>query len=382
MAKGSAMGVWKGKKGTSVFYRIKNSNNKQVQGIRERVYDPANPQTSSQAGQRMKMLPAQRMANVLKHIIERGFEGVKYGPMSRNAFLKYALKQNSGFPATSKDDSKVWPGEYLISKGSLPEITCQFNATDVKVISSLGCDTPGTTVGTLSTDLLAENSYLQPGDQITLCLCETADFGAPSDAIPVWLTVSFILDANDTTTLASLGLTVTAESNHMAIGVDEDLEYFVAAGLILSRESATGGHLRSNCRVKLTDSFADFLFSNAALVEARRSYMKADLTMSDWPEQQPEILGETVEGLYTLSGLTGYMAVRNGTKVKVRVDNITGDLRAVYVKTTDNQDMEYMALVNQDGYAVSYAGQDLVANYLKPSDVTELASLPVFTVGA
>lgn len=382
MAKGSAMGVWKGKKGTSVFYRIKNSNNKQVQGIRERVYDPANPQTSSQAGQRMKMLPAQRMANVLKPIIERGFEGVKYGPMSRNAFLKYALKQNSGFPATSKDDSKVWPGEYLISKGSLPEITCEFNATDVKAIFSLGCDTPGLTVGTLSADLLAENSYLQAGDQITLCLCETADFGTPNDAVPVWRTVSFILDANDTTTLASLGLTVTVETNHIAIGVDEDLEYFVAAGLILSRESSTGGHLRSNCRVKLTDSFADFLFSNAALVEARKSYMKQDQVQADWYEEQPEILGETVESLYTLSGLTGYMATCNGTQVKVRVDNNTGDLRAVYVKTLDNQDMEYMALVNQNGYAVGYPGEGLVANYLKPSDVSALASLPVFTVGA
>lgn len=376
------MGVWKGKKGTSVFYRIKNSNNKQVQGIRERVYDPANPQTSSQAGQRMKMLPAQRMANVLKPIIERGFEGVKYGPMSRNAFLKYALKQNSGFPATSKDDSKVWPGEYLISKGSLPEITCEFNATDVKAIFSLGCDTPGLTVGTLSADLLAENSYLQAGDQITLCLCETADFGTPNDAVPVWRTVSFILDANDTTTLASLGLTVTVETNHIAIGVDEDLEYFVAAGLILSRESSTGGHLRSNCRVKLTDSFADFLFSNAALVEARKSYMKQDQVQADWYEEQPEILGETVESLYTLSGLTGYMATCNGTQVKVRVDNNTGDLRAVYVKTLDNQDMEYMALVNQNGYAVGYPGEGLVANYLKPSDVSALASLPVFTVGA
>lgn len=382
MAKGSAQGIWRGKKGTSVFYKIKNSNNAQKQGIRERVYEISNPQTSGQAGQRMKMLPAQRMASVLKSIIERGFEGVKYGAMSRNVFLKYALKQDTGFPATSKDDSRVWPGEYLISKGSLPEVTCQYSQTEGTVKFTLYCDNiQPTTVGELSATLLAKNSYLQAGDQITICLCETEDFGSLLEANPIWRTVSFFLNSDDTTTLSQIGLNVDLSDEDL--GVITELESFIAAGVIISRESPTGGHLRSDCRIKVTDSYAELFFSNAALVIARRSYMKRAITNSDWPTEQPDIIGNTVDGLFTLSGLTGDKASANGTQVKVRVDDETGDLRAVYVYTQDSQVTGYMALVDQNGGPVTYTESgSMVVGHIKPSDVTALASLPVLTYEA
>lgn len=376
------MGLWKGKKGTSVFYRIKNSNNEQKQGIRERVYDPSNPQTSGQAGQRMKMLPAQRMASVLKSIIERGFEGVKYGAMSRNTFLKYALKQNTGFPATSKDDSKVWPGEYLIAKGTLPEITCYYNSGDDTAHFALECqELQPSTVGDLATNLLANNSFLQAGDQITLCLCESDDNGTLLEAIPVWRTVSFFLNSDDQTALSEIGLTI--DLNDSDFGVAAELEYFIAAGLIISRESSTGGHLRSDCRIKVTDAYAEVFFSNEALVIARRSYMKQTITNSDWPTEQPDIIGNTVDGLYTLSGLTGDKASANGTQVKVRVDDETGVLRAVYVNTLNPQGSGYMALVNQNGEGVTYTESGtMVVGYIKTSDVAAFASLPVLAIGS
>ena len=374
------MGIWKGKKGSSVFYRIKNSNNAQVQGIRERNYEPSNPQTSNQAGQRMKMLPAQRMAAVLRDIIDRGFEGVAYGVPSRNKFMKYALKQTSGIPATDKDASKVWPGEYLISKGSLPEVAVSFTTTAGKAKFDLALETPGSTVGSLSADLLAKNPQLQAGDQITLCLCESQDNGALEDAIPVWRTVSFFLNAADETTLASLGITVSVESNGMAVA--SELEYFIAAGLIVSRESSTGGHLRSDCRIKVTSAFAEIFFNNSSMAAARRSYMKNSGAATDWPEEQPALARDTYDGLYELTGLTGDMASCNGTKVKVRLYQDDGSLAAVYVNNlTDNY------LLSQNGNLVQYSvevtpGDPGIISFLEKSDVAAFASVPAFMQGA
>lgn len=66
MAKGSAMGLWRGKKGSNVFYKIANSSNGQQQGIRQRVFDVANPKTAAQAQQRIKMRAAQ---NFTMHLL-------------------------------------------------------------------------------------------------------------------------------------------------------------------------------------------------------------------------------------------------------------------------------------------------------------------------
>ena len=103
MAKGSAMGLWKGKKGSSVFYQIKNTNSAQKQGIRERNYEPANPKSARQASQRMRMYPAQAVYGVLKDTIERSWQGVKYGQMTRQAYLKSALRSEF-YPFVSKSD--------------------------------------------------------------------------------------------------------------------------------------------------------------------------------------------------------------------------------------------------------------------------------------
>ena len=58
MAKVVNGGNKKGKIGNSIYYTIKNSNNKVTQG--ERIYQPnvTNPQSESQRAQRMKLKPA------------------------------------------------------------------------------------------------------------------------------------------------------------------------------------------------------------------------------------------------------------------------------------------------------------------------------------
>lgn len=297
MAKGSAMGLWKGKKGSSVFYKIKNSNSAQKQGIRERVYEVANPKTASQATQRMKMLPAQRIANILKEVIERGFEGVPYGVQSRQAFLKYALKMTSGVPATDKDASNVYPGKYLIAKGQLPEIVVSDGDRTSRMITSLRYNTEEAlpeTRGDVSALLLSGNSFLKVGDQITIITCcfagETLD-----GAALLWNQNSYYIDPDGSEEIGEYfnpGI-ASSEDGQAIIYSRGSLgdETLLAAAVIISRESVTGGHLRSNAVLHINSAFETELFGAAALSRARKSYQNSSVSNSDWPVD-PDAEGE------------------------------------------------------------------------------------------
>lgn len=291
------MGLWKGKKGSSVFYKIKNSNSAQKQGIRERVYEVSNPKTASQATQRMKMLPAQRIANILKEVIERGFEGVPYGVQSRQAFLKYALKMTSGVPATDKDASNVYPGKYLIAKGQLPEIVVSDGARPSIMNTTLRYNTDEifpSTRGELSVVLLKNNSFLKVGDQITIITCCFAGESLDGAAL-LWNQNSYYIDPD--------GTEVISEDFEAGISPNENgfayinsrgpvgNETLLAGAVIISRESVTGGHLRSNAVLHINSAFETELFGAAALSRARKSYQNSSVSNSDWPVD-PDAEGE------------------------------------------------------------------------------------------
>lgn len=393
MAKGSAQGLWRGKKGTSVFYKIKNSNNAQKQGIRERVYEISNPQSTGQASQRMKMLPAQRLANVLKNVIERGFEGIEYGVKSRQEFLKYALKMTTGFPATEKDATVVYPGKYLIAKGTLPRMITE-------IYRDGGVSYPGfnvenltdvTTIGDLSAKILAYNPQLMAGDQITFVVCGC--FSEPDLSALAWKVESFIIDETDTTPLSGLASALKYDQIYqLVLDADEaGFDFFAATATILSRESNTGGHLRSESTITV-DSGYDFLFTNEAYSAARRSYQKNNaMVTSDWPVEPDNTIGgvTVVDGTYQLSGLTGDKSTLNGLLVRVKVREDNGALAGVYVYNVGGGNIGDNGLVSTLDQPVTYTdysgGGDVgLVTSLKPSDVPSLADLPIvnFMAGA
>ena len=286
MAKGNFNGLIRGKLGNSVFYKIKNSNNSQKQGIRERVREVSNPQSSAQASQRMKMLPAQRFANALRSVIERGFEGVKYGAMSRQQFMKYALAMTEGFPAVNKDDPNIYPGKYLVSKGSLPKVNCEVIDSDLHVGTSLSFDDEDPqfdgTIGAYSRALLNYNAWLKEGDQITAVAGVVADQTLGIDSPVIWATKSFIIDSLNTESMESEGDVYFSYTN-TALQLATDQDSFAAGTVIVSRESETGGHLRSTQSLVVSSAYNE-LFTSAAINEARKSYMKKNSALnSDWP---------------------------------------------------------------------------------------------------
>lgn len=384
MAKGSAMGLWKGKKGSSVFYRIANSNSQQKQGIRERAFEISNPRTTSQAGQRMKLLPAQRVYGVLKPIISRGWQGVKYGVESKQEYLKRALKLTSGYPYLEKDSSVVVPGAYQISKGTLQQVYTQ-PSTDGDADShetSLKITPNGEeiTIGDIFTKLLESNSYLRDGDQITIVGC----YQTNSDEI-IWDYFSFIIDTNDTTEInerpyrfanGALNLYWDINNNNNTVDIKTAQTFMLASAVIVSRLS-DGEYLRSTSVLAINDSAGGMqnYFNGAAYRRARNSYMNPTRVQStDWPVE-PELPDNSYISDYALSGLTGNKASANGIVVLVTRNEETDALTGVFVKNFLGN-----ALVKKsDGTAVTYevtAEGETQVFPITPADQADLANLP------
>lgn len=348
MAKGSAMGLWKGKKGSSVFYKITNSNNGQKQGIRERVYDVSNPQTSAQAEQRMKLLPAQRIAGAIREIVERGWQGVEYGAKSRSSFLSAALKMSSGYPYVNKSDDRIAPGSYQITKGTLSPIQGSFGENSV-FLSDIIVDDPTDldTVGDFSAAILDQSAIIKEGDQITVACCLSPDSSYQS-ADPeqdystiqfTWEYLSFYVNTNDETPFGDLKsgavqIWYTQVGNYSFLSASPNIDGYtiMAAAFILSRDNGNGGFLRSSQKLVVNTVAKNIFNSTQRKAAARESYMKTEsVRTSDWPVD-PEGEGGSSDTYYndyiTLSGFTGNYSAANGlqalAKFKVSDNSVVG----------------------------------------------------------
>lgn len=368
MSKGSAMGLWTGKKGSTVFYKITNSNNKEVQGEREYQPNVRNPQTNAQADQRMKMLPAQLIAGALREIISRSFQGVQYGAKSRLAFRRYALLDAGQIPYVPKGTTQAWPGEYLISKGTLPEVKCVVEIsypaifTTIKLSGQIGSTT---TIGQLSADIIANNPEWERGDQLTVvgCLASGGGRGLVNSDTSSWYYYSFILDLEDTTTLNTLPL-------YKKIGINDDTDgvyghtlvlggendNLISAAIIHSRKGEDGLYLRSNARLCIYDEMP--FYNSTSRVETRASYQtKTRGGSSDWPVD-PDWPGSVEDGLGMLRGLTGNLAQLNGTEFKLQRYEYSGEIAGIYyLPSSDGLDK---ILITPEGEKITYTVETLV----------------------
>lgn len=273
MAKGlGIIGNFKGKVGNIVGYNLKDSNNKQTQGLR--AYQPVvrNPKTSRQAEQRAKMAPINATYRALKGIIDRGQEGVAYGNKSRLRFLSEAMKQFDG-PWFDKGDAVTLPIKTNITRGSLTPINVvSCNGGDVTVGLNLGSVEHVATISALSTALLANNAFLKEGDQLTFV------HGSKNGCS----VLSMVLDTKDTTAVTSFDIDAGNLIVTFGSGIDTNTEY---ACVILSREGESGQHLRSTTALTLsTAAAADTHYTSTAKDAAIESYMAANGN-TDWPEE-------------------------------------------------------------------------------------------------
>lgn len=386
------MGIWRGRKGSTVFYYNRNSNNAQKQAMRERVYEISNPQSNSQVAQRMKLLPAQRVQQQLLSVLRRSWQGVEYGGRSLSQFMKYALKMTEGYPFVDKDDDRAIPGSYIISKGTIPQVYTEVEDIDAHATTLTGEEGAASEITWgMQSAAMINAAQVEEGDQITfvVCITDAANTSAAPTARYIWRVRSVIVNSNDTTTLQDLangwGFTIRG----VAYGSNESRLYMygenlAASAVVISRQSSTP--MRSTAQLTVNENLLSYWFTTTRRSNARRSYQQQGGALStNWPVDPDEEGGgggggTVIDGTYELSGLTGAMASCNGKLARVRVNSETDAVVAVYIIASESGVIGSNMLVNDaTGRAMVYTSE-MQELGLKPSDVPALANKPTITL--
>lgn len=282
MAKGSFLGVKRGKLGDAVGYNVANSSDGTRQGWR--IYQPVvrNPQTDGQMVQRVKLAAVNNLYRDLKEVIRRSMENKKYGDESRRAWLSMALGQAFNGPWISKGFTLGLPIDGVpISVGSILPLQCvEGSGQKMRAIlpSDPGEPLPeGATVGDLSAAFIT-CGYL-PGDQVTIVMG-----WVPLRQAFAWKTYSFYINSEDTTPLSVGYVAGTDQATtmpYLEFTADNPID---ALAVIISRDGQTAGsHLRSTAYVGMTATAAANWYSQLAYDIAKRSYLKTDAVNTNWP---------------------------------------------------------------------------------------------------
>lgn len=254
--------------------------------IRQYVQDISNPQTDTQLSQRAKMLPAVLFRRQLSEVIARAWEGKKYGGPSTREFMKYAMKEPwENIPQLAKDSVIPIPGEYLVSKGSLPTIGVTYDEDHIEtglVSPSEGYDG---TIGSLSTILLENNDYLREGDQLTF-IGASSPTGVPYVKYSVY---SFFIDPNNTDNLPSEGSLYPNISDGV-ITVYTDDQLMLGGTVVLSREGQSSNQ-RSTQRFVVPKEILSTYFAASLKTSVAETYRVSQnsRTSRDWPYESEDV---------------------------------------------------------------------------------------------
>lgn len=368
--------IVRGKLGNMVGYKVSQSNDKEKQGWRSYVAKVNNPKTAAQARQRMVVGNLTRNYSALKAIISRGFEGIPYGGASYREFLRMNMSSAGNGPYVEKGRKTPVPGPYLISRGSLIPIAVtgtegatidgvenmQMPLTDMGAYPYLAAQ--ATTWGYVSRALIAGNTDVQDGDQLTFVeVCETSNLSY------IYRFTSVIVDSTSTAEVTQVGTEVAVKRfgdltfkvtrvqatgiNHIDFRLSREAdEQPVAGAVIQSRQGADGQWLRSTA--SLWTAALDEFNSTDAYEIALASYMNAESRGSDWPtEPSPEVTGVYGAVTYSVEVTEG-----EGTAfVKARGMKSSED-QLLYLFVRDVDGTEY--LVDKSGNALSKKWSDIV----------------------
>lgn len=274
-------------------------------------------ESSAQIERRIRMLPAVNFRRQIADLIERGFQGVKYGGPSTREFMKFALLLPlSDTPQLLKGSTIAFPGPYLISKGSLGNITCTVsqNAVTTNIRRSLLAIED---IGTLSQSLI-EGGMVRQGDLITIihAYCNTADIADVQNVM--YNVYSFQVDADSTEDLPTQGTTVMwsfeEQEPYMEFSFADGITT-ISMAVVISREGTTP--LRSTSRMGINKAAWPAFFGSTIKSDVKQSYMKttAASRSTNWPydpDIEPEDSGFVTIGV-TISPTGGGTVTGAGT---------------------------------------------------------------------
>lgn len=208
MAKGNMLlGMSRGSVGDVTFYRSGGS-----QRARARNRKPANPMTVRQQTQRAKFANAVKFhKQVTSNFFRFAYEDKKVNESDYNAFMRHNVG-NSGFIGAKASKIASWPalGLWEVTSGSLPDIEVTTSVEGNLFLANLGVTGNITTIGALSSALIALGDTWREGDILTVLLYRaTAAASLPTVDTETVHTASssylqIILNSSDTTTLGSL----------------------------------------------------------------------------------------------------------------------------------------------------------------------------------
>lgn len=311
MAKQGLYGKFRGKLADVVGYKVANAKKPGTIATRAYVAEIANPKTTAQASQRMRMKPAINFYRGLASLLDHSWEGVKYGARSRAKFMSLALLPDvANIPFVDKGESRFIPGEYPVSIGSVSvPISISFGTASLGpnqtyVVPKCGIyfgDLNETTWGELSTKVLAANPSLQDGDELTfISVYEISGMYIPNHAYVVLDTTS-LESVNDVYVSAGIYVGNVYGEFQPVSGVNNDRLVYtfsgkncVAAAVIVSRHPNRNSTtwLRSSSTMVCSDTFKAQWMSNDRLLAAKQTYMNNTVALtSDWLLNQSENLG-------------------------------------------------------------------------------------------
>lgn len=286
-----------GKFGNAILYSLEDNKGKTVQGIREysqKVANPKNPQTTTQMSQRFRLAPANNIYRALKAVIDRGFEGVKYGYPSRKKYLSLAMR-NENYPYVPKGTLLSIPAKLQIAAGSIAKIEVSFSNKKLATSIALSELTGALTLGTVSTNILAANPLLKQGDQITVVLASITAGATPALLMPcAWVVASFFIDTASDESFATVlsSQAISADVTDSKLRFASTLGDVVAGCVIVSREFGVAGHLRSDAVIAVEDTYYNAQRTTDAFSAMENSYLNAENSRQnlDWPVESSEEL--------------------------------------------------------------------------------------------
>lgn len=294
MAKGNGLfGNFRKKIGNTVGYTLKNSNNRQTQGVR--IYQPvvSNPKSNNQSAQRMKLMPLQIFYQSFSDVLNHAFEGKKVGQMNRQRFMQLNMPTTAGLaPAVQKGERVLAPIKCQVSSGSLTVDTSMVPTEDGGLSPTLflyGGTTPMNSIGTLTlkqfTDaVVASNLGLESGMEVAFIfvVASTDDVRA---GVP--LKFSIVLDdADSDTTIADLmgnvanyiAVSVNGQGAFEIISIDDDTA-LMGAAIIISKKNASGW-ANNNARFYATNLGESVFYDNDLYLAALATYGPSGSTLT------------------------------------------------------------------------------------------------------
>lgn len=294
MAKGNMLlGMSRGSVGDVTFYRSGGS-----QRARARNRKPANPMTVRQQTQRAKFANAVKFhKQVTSNFFRFAYEDKKTNESDYNAFMRHNVG-NSGFVGARASKIASWPalGLWEVTSGSLPEIDVTVPASGAYFVAGLVRTADITTIGALSSSLIALGDTWREGDILTVLMYRaTAAASLPTvdtetDHIASSAYLQIILNSTDTTALNS----ITAEIG----GVEFVMEVDEEDGLTVSGTDSNFG-----------TAFANDLFQ-CAVIHSRNTAGGLLVSTQSMVANKPQVITDALneDGAYYNSVLADWDA--------------------------------------------------------------------------